>query len=134
MIEEESRVGEEAAKNCADRAGEQCEHELSAMRAKKNMPCAEELERICASFRALGEPSRTKILLALSEGEMCVYHITHAVDGNQSNVSHQLRILKDNRIVRARRDGKNVLYSIADEHVASILLMSRAHARCEEER
>lgn len=116
---------------CADSENDGCEHDLLVRRALKNMPPESEVETMCNAFRVLGEPSRMKILLALMEGEMCVYHITRAVGGNQSNVSHQLRVLKDNRIVRSRKDGKNVLYSIADEHIAGIVLMGKAHRRCE---
>ena len=120
----------ERAKDSVQQASE---HALLAGRAQKNMLTEEELAQMCASFKAIGEPSRMKILFALQEGEMCVYHIACAVRGNQSNVSHQLRILKDAKIIRSRREGKNILYSIADEHIASILLMSKAHLRCGED-
>lgn len=113
-----------------DSAEEACEHALLAERARRGMPAEEQIESMCAAFKVLGEPSRMKILLALMGGELCVYHIAEAVGGNQSNVSHQLRILKDARIVRSRRAGKNILYSVADEHVTAIVLMSRAHAEC----
>ena len=114
-----------------DNEQEATEHAVLAERARKNMPSDEAVESMCALLKACGEPSRMKILLSLMEGEMCVYHITQAAGGNQSNVSHQLRILKDAKIVRSRREGKNILYSIADEHVMSILLMTRAHLNCE---
>ena len=61
---------------------------------------------------------------------MCVYHIAEATGGKQSAVSHQLRVLKDNKIVKSRRDGKNILYSVADEHVAKIIEMSKIHLHC----
>ena len=109
-----------------DEAEELNEHTMLAGRARKNMPAEEAIAQMCAAFKVIGEPSRMKILLALMEGEMCVYHIAEAVEGNQSNVSHQLRIL------RSRREGKNILYSIADEHIASIVLMSKAHVHCGE--
>ena len=133
MTEEESfrAEGDGISSAGEDSVAEACEHELLAGRAKKNMPSEEQIERMCAAFKVLGEPSRMKILLALMGGELCVYHIAEAVGGNQSNVSHQLRILKDARIVRARRAGKNILYSVADEHVTAIVLMSRAHISCE---
>ena len=115
---------------CADSIADESEHALLAGRAQKNMPGEEAIAQMCGAFKAIGEPSRMKILLALMGGELCVYHIAEAVGGNQSNVSHQLRILKDARIVRSRRAGKNILYSVADEHVTAIVLMSRAHAEC----
>ena len=119
-----------AGRVCADSIADESEHALLAGRAQKNMPGEEAIAQMCGAFKAIGEPSRMKILLALMGGELCVYHIAEAVGGNQSNVSHQLRILKDARIVRSRRSGKNILYSVADEHVTAIVLMSRAHAEC----
>lgn len=111
-----------------------CEHEeahrLAAARAKENMPTEEKIERMGGIFKALSEPSRLKILLALTEGEMCVLHIVEAVGGNQSAVSHQLRILRDHRIIKARRDGQNIAYSLADEHVRELLSMALDHADC----
>ena len=90
--------------------------------------------RICDVFRMLSEPSRLKIVVALLGGELCVYHILEAVGGTQSAVSHQLRVLKDNRVVRARRAGQNVYYSLADEHVCQIVKMGLQHGACGGER
>lgn len=108
------------------------EHEFAAKRAAENMPVEDHIERLAAQFKAISEPSRLKILLALREGEMCVYHIVEAVEGNQSPVSHQLRILRDNRIIKARRDGQNILYSLADAHVLAVLELALAHIGCKE--
>ena len=107
------------------------EHALAAARAKKNMPGEEELLRLAAAFKTISEPSRLKILFALRQGEMCVYHITEAVGGTQSAVSHQLRILRDNRIIKARRDGQNVVYSLADAHVVAVLALACEHLSCQ---
>ncbi len=115
-----------------DQAQELSEHTMLVGRARKNMPTESAIAQMCGAFKLIGEPSRMKILLALMEGEMCVYHIAEAVDGNQSNVSHQLRLLKDAQLIRSRREGKNIVYSIADEHIASIILMSKAHVHCGE--
>ncbi len=87
--------------------------------------------RICDVFRMLSEPSRLKIVLALLNGELCVYHILEAVGGTQSALSHQLRVLKDNRVVRARRVGQNIYYSLADEHVRQMVQLGLAHGECE---
>lgn len=111
---------------------EQREHEEAAERAKRAQLNEWELERVCNVLRVLGEPSRMKIVLALTGGEMCVYHILQAVGGTQSGVSHQLRVLKDNRIVKSRREGQNILYSIADGHIMEIVAMSKEHILCEE--
>lgn len=106
------------------------EHEIAVAKAKANMLGAEDLEKVCGIFRILSEPSRMKIVLALLEGEMCVFHLTEVCGGTFSGVSHQLRILRDNGIVRARRLGKNIEYSIADEHVREIVEMGKEHLTC----
>lgn len=103
-----------------ENCGYEREHEEAVKRAKERMPNEENIERVCNTFRVIGEPSRMKIVLALLQGEMCVYHIVEACGGTQSAVSHQLRVLKDNRIIKSRRDGQNVLYSIADEHIVKL--------------
>lgn len=107
-------------------------HEERLQKVKDKMQSREEMERICNMFRMLGEPSRLKLVLALLEGEACVYHLTEYCGGTQSGTSHQLRILKDNKVVKSRREGQNVLYSIADEHIEKILEMGALHANCEE--
>ena len=88
------------------------------------------IERACEVFRMLSEPSRFKIVYALRGGELCVYHILQAVGGTQSAISHQLRVLKDNRVLRARRDGQNIYYSLADEHIKQIVEMGLSHGEC----
>ncbi len=106
------------------------EHAASALRAKENMPEEEQIAEIARSFKTLCEPSRLKILLALRQGEMCVYHIVEAVGGTQSAVSHQLRIMREGRMIKARRDGQNIVYSIADAHVLAVLELACAHISC----
>ena len=106
------------------------EHESVVRRAKENMPTAKNLESVCNTFRIIGEPSRMKIVLALVQGEMCVYHIVEACGGTQSAVSHQLRVLKDNRVIKSRREGQNVLYSIADDHIVKLIEISKEHLNC----
>ncbi len=106
------------------------EHAMAARRAAENMPGTEEIARVAESFKALSESSRLKILFALRHGEMCVYHIVEAVGGTQSAVSHQLRILKGAGIVKARRDGQNIVYSLADEHVVAVLELACTHQKC----
>ena len=69
------------------------QHHVAALRARENMPEAEDIERVAAAFKAISEPCRLKILFALRHGELCVLHIVEAVGGTQSAVSHQLRLL-----------------------------------------
>ena len=106
------------------------EHVAAALRAKENMPEEEQIAEIARAIKTLCEPSRLKILLALRQGEMCVYHIVEAVGGTQSAVSHQLRIMREGRMIKARRDGQNIVYSIADAHVLAVLELACAHISC----
>lgn len=107
-------------------------HEARVKSALSKMPSDEKIEVMGARFKALSEPSRLKILLALSAGELCVEHVTEAVGGNQSAVSHQLKTLKDNRIVKCRREGKKVLYSVSDGHILIMIEVAKEHLNCNE--
>ena len=106
-------------------------HQAAAQRAKEGTLPDSDLEKICKIFQMLSDPGRLKIVSALMNGEMCVYHLTEVCGGSTSSVSHQLRLLRDNDIVKARRMGKNMEYSIADEHVREIVNMGVAHLHCE---
>ena len=109
------------------------EEELHGARVKTalaDMPDDEQIAEMGARFKTLSEPSRLKILLALAAGELCVEHITEAVGGNQSAVSHQLKTLKDNKIVKCRRAGKKILYSVADAHVMIMIEGATEHLNC----
>lgn len=107
-------------------------HEARVKTVMAQMPSDSQIEEMGARFKVISEPSRLKILLALSAGELCVEHITEVIGGNQSAVSHQLRILKDNRIVKCRREGKKVLYSVSDGHVFTMIEMAKEHLDCNE--
>lgn len=107
-------------------------HEARIKSALSVMPSDEKIEEMGQRFKTLSEPSRLKILLALSLGELCVDHIVEAVGGNQSAVSHQLKTLKDNRIVKSRRDGKKILYSVSDGHVLTMIQVAKEHLDCNE--
>ncbi len=105
-------------------------HEETVKKAKEAMLSPEIIGEVSARFKVLGEPSRLKILTVLMQGELCVYHICEATGAMQSATSHQLRILRDNKFIKSRREGKTVLYSIADEHIASIIEAAVRHAGC----
>lgn len=111
--------------------GREKEHEITAQRAKENVLASSDVEQICAMFRMLADPTRMKIVLALLKGDMCVYHLTEVCDGTQSGVSHQLRILRDNKIVKARRLGQTVEYAIIDGHVREMVELGIKHLACE---
>ena len=92
-----------------------------------------DVENVCGVFRILADPTRMKIVLGLLGGDKCVNHLMEVCGGTQSAISHQLRILRDNKIVKAKRIGQSVEYSIADAHVREIVGMGVAHIRCETE-
>ena len=91
------------------------------------IPEKETLEQIAELFKAFGDPTRVHILSLLVNGEMCVGDIAQGVALSQSAISHQLRILKQMHLIKFRRDGKNMLYSLADDHVRTILKMGLEH-------
>ena len=82
---------------------------------------------LAETFRVLGDLTRVRILMALVGEEMCVRDIASGLELTDSAVSHQLRILRNSRLVKFRKDGKNVLYSISDEHVATIFREGLEH-------
>ena len=96
------------------------------------MPNKETMEHIAELFKGFADPTRVHILsLLLQNQELCVSEIAEAVELSQSAISHQLRILKQMHLIKFRRDGKNMLYSLADDHVKTILQMGLEHALCE---
>lgn len=108
------------------------EHERTAQAAKTSLALCD-AETAANIFHMLSDTGRLKIVLALMQGEMCVYHLMEVCGGSQSGISHQLRVLRDGKIVRARREGKTVEYSLADEHIRSIVELCLIHTSCEQE-
>lgn len=115
----------------ADTENQKLVHEERVRLALESMPKAEDIDEIASRFKAISESSRLKILFVLSCGELCVEHITAAVGGNQSAVSHQLKTLKDHRIVKCQRRGKQVMYSVADGHVMAMIEVAKEHLNCD---
>ena len=98
----------------------------------KTVPEKETLTQIAELFKGFADPTRVHILcLLMTAGELCVTDIAEKVDLSQSAISHQLRGLKQMHLIRFRREGKNILYSLADDHVKTILQMGLEHAECE---
>ena len=91
------------------------------------IPDIQTYEGIAELFKGFADPTRVRILFFLFEKEQCVNDIAHAVKLSQSAVSHQLRLLKQMHLIKYRREGKNVLYSLADDHVVTILKMGLEH-------
>jgi len=91
------------------------------------MPGEHQLHDLAQLFKVLGDHTRIRILNALLCSELCVCDLTFILGMNQSAVSHQLRVLRDARIVKSRKIGKNVLYSLDDSHVADLLKKGAEH-------
>ena len=94
---------------------------------KNNMVKEEILYDIADFFKVLGESTRLKIMYALLSGEVCVGELSKSLGISQSSVSHQLRILRQNDLVKFRKQGKTVFYSLDDAHVESLLKQSLEH-------
>jgi ArsR family transcriptional regulator, lead/cadmium/zinc/bismuth-responsive transcriptional repressor len=88
----------------------------------------EACERAAAIFRALGDPQRLRILVMLEDSERCVSELCQALQDNMPAISQRLRLLKSERIVRARRDGKHIYYALADNHIARLVTNGLLHA------
>ena len=93
----------------------------------QTLPDREVLEHIAELFKGFADVTRVHILSLLVKRELCVTDIAEAVDLSQSAISHQLRILKQMHLIKFRREGKNILYSLADDHVKTILQMGLEH-------
>ncbi len=106
-------------------------HETIRNKLENNAEYVKSVNDVTKMFSLLGDVSRMKILLALCEGELCVFHICEITGGKQSAVSQHLRKLKDNHLVKSRKDGNLVLYSLADEHIASLIKTALEHRHCE---
>ncbi|HJB15319.1 MAG TPA: metalloregulator ArsR/SmtB family transcription factor [Candidatus Blautia excrementipullorum] len=102
-------------------------HEELLKIVNETMPDELELDSLSELFKVFGDPTRIRILFILFETEVCVCDLAKALNMTQSAVSHQLRILKQSRLVKNRRDGKSVFYSLADDHVRTIIAQGREH-------
>lgn len=91
------------------------------------MPPVEELQDLAEFFKVFGDATRLKILYVLMCSEMCVYDIAAALGMTQSAISHQLRFLKQLDLVKYRRDGKIIYYSLSDAHIVNILNQGLVH-------
>lgn len=93
----------------------------------QNMPQEEELYDLAELFKVFGDSTRIRILFVLFEAEVCVCDLAETLHMTQSAVSHQLRILKQNKLVKSRREGKSIFYSLADAHVRTIINQGLEH-------
>jgi len=104
-----------------------CEHPQAICLAKNELLHDEDARQVAETFKILGDATRVKILHALSKRELCVCDLAAVVGMGQSGVSHQLRLLRGLRLVKYRREGKMVWYSLDDEHVFSLLSQGIEH-------
>ena len=101
--------------------------------AKKLMPSEDELFDLSEFFKVLGDSTRVRIVSALDASPLCVCDLAALLNMTKSAISHQLRSLRDANLVMAKREGKNVFYSLADEHISEIFETGLAHIREERE-
>ncbi len=93
----------------------------------EKLPDEEELYDLAELFKVFGDSTRIRILFVLFEAEVCVCDLAETLNMTQSAISHQLRILKQNKLVKSRREGKSIFYSLADDHVRGIINMGFEH-------
>lgn len=107
----------------------ECEHthESVVKKVKAIMPSEDVIYDVAELFKVFGDSTRTNILMALFESEMCVCDIGELLNMTKSAISHQLRILRQSKLVKARKSGKEVFYSLADDHVVKIFEMAIEH-------
>lgn len=111
--------------------GEEIHEELLRI-AKEKMPEETELYDLAELFKVFGDSTRIRILFVLFETEVCVCDLAQALNMTQSAISHQLKILKQSKLVKNRREGKSIFYSLADDHVRTIIAQGREHIEEEE--
>lgn len=114
-------------------AAECCEqievHEELVKIVNQTMPPETELYDLAELFKVFGDSTRIRILFVLFEAEVCVCDLAQVLNMTQSAISHQLRILKQNKLVKSRREGKSIFYSLADDHVRLIIAQGCEHIR-----
>lgn len=107
-------------------------NDLAVERAKNSMPDIRDIEELSLFYKMLADSTRCKIICALSECEMCVCDIAYLLNMTKSSVSHQLAKMRESGVVKCRREGKEIYYSLDDAHVSVILELSLTHIRHKE--
>lgn len=92
-----------------------------------NMPSADDFGKVSAFFKVMGDSTRLQILTALIHNELCVSDIACVLNMSQSAISHQLKVLRQSKLVKTRQDGRSVYYSLDDEHVTDIVAEAMEH-------
>ena len=107
-----------------------CQHDKIRDKLQNSADYTEKVQEISRVFSLLGDLSRMKILLALMEGELCVYHICEITGAKQSATSQHLKKLKDAKILKCRKETNQIIYSISDEHIKNIINNVIMHRDC----
>lgn len=94
---------------------------------KENMPAFDEIMNLSDFFKVMGDSTRLQLLLSLQQSEMCVSDLANVLDMTKSAVSHQLKALRLSKLIKSRKEGKTVYYSLDDEHIETILGMAFDH-------
>ena len=115
----------------AEKEAECCDavevHENLLKIVNETMPEETELYDLAELFKVFGDSTRIRILFVLFEAEVCVCDLAQVLQMTQSAISHQLKILKQNKLVKSRREGKSIFYSLADDHVRTIIAQGCDH-------
>lgn len=111
----------------AEHCDDNCVHEELLQSVKDKMPEEDKLYDLAELFKVFGDSTRIRILFVLFEAEVCVCDLAEALHMTQSAISHQLKILKQSKLVKSRREGKSVFYSLADGHVSTIIAQGMEH-------
>lgn len=114
----------DALTDIAEQDAEDC---AGAERARASLVSTETAADVARLFKALSDPTRVRIISVLIDHELCVHSIVEVLGMTQSAVSHQLQTLRAQRIVRARRAGKHIYYTLADAHIGTLFKQGRAH-------
>ena len=102
-------------------------HDQKVREVLKEMPAEETLKELADFYKVFGDATRVKILFVLLQAGMCVCDLAETLGMTQSAISHQLRVLKQMKLVKNRRDGKTVYYSLADGHIQNIISQGMEH-------
>lgn len=102
-------------------------HEDLLRIVQNKLPAEDDLYDLAELFKVFGDSTRIRILFVLFEAEVCVCDLAEALHMTQSAISHQLKILKQNKLVKGRREGKSIIYSLADNHVRTIIAQGLEH-------
>ena len=112
--------------------GEKCPHCQKINKVKLEEPNNEEIENLSNMFKLFADNTRLRIICSILNTELCVCDLCELLELNQSTVSHQLQILRNAKLVKYRREGKQIYYSLQDEHIEQIISTSLAHILEEE--